>query len=239
MLLQGNSGFGRNMRSTLFVWLLLLLSSCMASISTNYTGTDVGYAVMGIGAKSSTNYDSYKLLFRLAGEERIGLFRYLPDYPLSLKNLFRNIKGYKTSDEAGIVEIAALPAGQYELVNFIVTNYIPLMVYGSPQDFSIPFEIKPGQVVYLGNYQANRIRKTNYHGPATSGAFFNVEDRFAKDMAIAKTLLTSLPIENARDATPDVKQVNNPFLISQNIGSNSLTLFTPQLLPVFQNDSAP
>ncbi len=164
--------------------------------------------------KSHTNYDSYKLLFRLVGEKRMGLFRYYPDFPLSLKNLFRNIKGYKSADEAGIVEIAALPAGQYALVNFFVTDLIPLMVYGSPQDFSIPFEIKPGQVVYLGNYQANRIRKTNFHGPAKSGAFFIVEDRSAKDLAIAKTIVTSLPTENAWDATPEVKQVNNPFLIS-------------------------
>jgi hypothetical protein len=212
MLLQGTSGFKRNMRSILFILLLTLMSSCAARIPMNYSGTDVGYAVIGIGAKSSTNYDHYQFKFRLVDEKRRGWFAYSP---LSIKNLFRrNIKGYNSADEAGIVEIAALPAGQYELVNFTVLNYVPLMGYGSPQDFSIPFEIRPGQVVYLGNYQANRIRKTNFHGPARSGAFFIVEDRFAKDLAIAKTLDRLLPIENARDATPDVKRVNNPFLIS-------------------------
>jgi hypothetical protein len=222
MLLQGKSGFERNMRSILFILLLTQVSSCTARIPTNYTGTDVGYAVIGIGARSSTNYDSYKLQFRLVGEKRTGWFRYLPDFPLSLKNIFRHIKGYKSADEAGIVEIASLPAGQYELVNFLVANYIPLMFYRSHQDFSIPFEIKSGQVVYLGNYQANRIRKTNFHGPATNGAFFIVEDRFAKDLAIAKKLERSLPIENARDATPDIKQVNNPFLISPEQTGTSL-----------------
>lgn len=218
MLLHLNSSFRQSMRSILFVLLLTLVSSCAARIPMNYSGTDVGYAVIGIGAKSYTNYDTYKLLFRRIGEEHIGgMFRYLPNFPLSLKNLFRNnIKGYKTAEEAGIVEIAAIPAGRYELVNFFVTNYhymLPL-VYGSPQDFSIPFEIKPGAVVYLGNYQANQIGKTNFHGPAKSGAFFIVENRFAKDLAIAKMLDTSLPIENAWDATPDVKQVNNPFMLS-------------------------
>jgi hypothetical protein len=211
MLLQGNSGFGPNRRGILFILLLTLVSSCAARIPTNYSGTDVGYAVIGIGAKSSTNYDNYQFKFRIVGEKRTGSFAYST---MPLINLFRNIKGYKAADESGIVQIAALPTGHYELVNFIVTNDIPLINYGPHQDFSIPFEIKPGQVVYLGNYQANRIRKTNFHGPARSGAFFIVEDRFAKDLAIAKTLDRLLPIENARDATPDVKRVNNPFLIS-------------------------
>jgi len=194
------------------------VSSCMLTIPTNYSGSDVGYAVMGIGQstalalnKYNLPIDSYRFVFRRIGEKHKG-WLYYPTY----NNLFSNrkTKRYRSSDETGIVEIAALQAGQYELVNFEVfrshaSPFDMLLpdVSGSAQDFSIPFEIKPGKVVYLGNYQANLLSKKG-------DVFFIVEDRFARDLALAKLHIELLPVENARDAMPDVEKVGNRFLIS-------------------------
>lgn len=46
------------------------------------------------------------------------------------------------------------------------------------------------------------------------GVFFIVEDRFETDLALAKMRATSLSVENAQNATPDVEKIGNRFLIS-------------------------
>lgn len=114
----------------------------MATIPTNYAGTDVGYAVIGIGSSTHhyIKYNTYRFEFRRVGEKHKGWFEYF-----TLRGLpFSSVRtDYKSSDEAGVVEIAALPPGHYEVVNFLVSKDW-LDFCSSDQDFSIPFEIKPG-----------------------------------------------------------------------------------------------
>jgi hypothetical protein len=51
--------------------------------------------------------------------------------------------------------------------------------------------------------------------PRSSAAgYFTVEDRFERDLELAKKRVTSLPVENASNATPDVEKVGNLFLVS-------------------------
>ena len=110
------------------------------------------------------------------------------------------------------MEVIALQPGYYEVVNFLASHYLPSIVFRTDTDFSIPFEIKPGQVVYLGNYQANRIKEKNIF--ASPRVFFIVADRFARDLELAKKRVVPLPIENAIDATPDVKKISNDYFIA-------------------------
>ena len=189
-------------RTIIIVLISMLVSSCMATIPKNYSGTDVGYAVIGIGAARYSYYDSYKLLFRHSGEKDQGFFAYHRD-PVKRFVAGGKTKYYKSPDEAGVVEVAALQPGHYEVVNFLASEYIPSIHVRSDHDFSIPFEIKPGQIVYLGNYQAaNRLKKRDTSASGLHAVFFIIEDRFTRDLELAKERVISLPIENAVDATP-------------------------------------
>jgi hypothetical protein len=200
------------MRTALWVLTALLMSSCTATIPTNYAGTDAGYAAIGIGAATATQYSSYSFLFRRVGEKATGRLVYFQN------NMFYSrTPDYKAPDEAGVVEIATLPPGDYELVNFDVFLNAGMVQtnYSSRKEFSIPFQVQSKQVVYLGNYQANAIRGRNIFGMRVAGgAYFVVEDRMSRDLGFAKMRLASLPVDQSRNATPDVKQVGNPFLVS-------------------------
>src|SRR5258705_9682153 len=64
------------MRATIWIAAAFLLSSCAPAISTRYSGNDAGYAVIGVGAASTTEYSSYTFLFRRAGKKDTGRFTY-------------------------------------------------------------------------------------------------------------------------------------------------------------------
>ncbi|MBI3528188.1 MAG: hypothetical protein HY067_09480 [Betaproteobacteria bacterium] len=201
------------MRAAIWITVSLLLSSCAATISTRYPGSDAGYAIIGVGAASTTEYSSYSFLFHHTGKKETGRFTYFQH------NIFTSQKpDYSNEDETGVVEVATLPPGKYELTNFdIFSNRFggPQIHYSSRKEFSIPFEIRPGEVVYLGNYQANIIKGRNFFGmPVNGGAFFVVTDRSEIDLQLAKARFDFLPMAKTQDATPDAKQVGNPFLVS-------------------------
>src|SRR5258705_13706205 len=155
------------MRATIWIAAAFLLSSCAPAISTRYSGNDAGYAVIGVGAASTTEYSSYTFLFRRAGKKDTGRFTYIQH------NIFSSQKpDYSNKKESGVVEVATLPPGMYELVNFdIFSNRLgrPQVNYSSRKEFSIPFEIRPGEAVYLGNYQANIIKGRNFFGLPVDG----------------------------------------------------------------------
>lgn len=199
-------------------WLLavFMLCSCATTIPTNYTGNDAGYAVIGIGAASGTQYSSYSFLFRRAGakeaaEKDSGRLVFFQN------NLFYSRPpDYKTADEAGVVEVASLPPGRYEIFNFDVFLNMGTVQnhYRSRKEFSIPFEVRPNETVYLGNYQANGIKGRNFFGlPVAGGAFFVVEDRSQVDLGLAKARVPAVRVENVRNTTPDPKQLDAALLI--------------------------
>jgi hypothetical protein len=190
--------------------LTVLLSAC--AISTNYVGSDAGHAVIGIGAVLDSPYTSHVFIFRRVGETATGRLVYFTQPVL----LVSRPPDYKTSDEAGIVELATVPAGKYELIQVesAINLGIGTSTFSSRRPFSIPFEIRPGEVVYVGNYQANPIRHRSDSGSLVAGgAFFVVEDRSQSDLALAKARLPSLVIERARNLTPDADAIGTPLFV--------------------------
>lgn len=187
---------------------LLALSACssMNRIPTNYSGTDAGYVVVGVGATTQTDYSHYTLLFRKSGQPKTGRFSYF-----STKS---SPTGYKANTESGVVEVHSLPPGNYEIYNFDIA-----MKLGngethltSKTDFSIPFTVRAGQVTYLGNYLANQITGKDVYGqPIPAGAVFVVEDREEHDLYLAAKLKPSLTSSVVTDATPRIKEIKNPY----------------------------
>lgn len=206
------------MKCMLLVAAIFLLSSCAGTntIPTDYVGADAGYAVISIGAGPNAQaFSSYRLLFRrVGGAEDTGSFAFVPPNIFSHREPDYNFVG-----ESGAVEVATLPAGKYELVNFsLFSNRGHFQSYlSSRNDFSIPFEVTPGGVVYLGNYQATRfmtgrslLLRHRVYGPIQ----FVIDDRLRHDLGIAKARVPSLPTERLRNATPDPAHIGNPLLIS-------------------------
>jgi hypothetical protein len=197
----------------------VLLAGCAIGLPTDYQGPDAGHAVIGIGATTDTHYNSYSLLFRRIDSPAprgslhdTGWLSYYESM-ISLQK-----RDYDDAQEAGVVVTADLPPGRYELFDFSAFNHGGVdTYYRSPWPFSIPFTIEPGKTVYLGNYQANGPHSRNVQGlPLHADLTFVVEDRQARDMAVARAHPggASLP-SSVEDATPVVASIGNPRFVSR------------------------
>ena len=196
----------------------VLLVGCSTTLN-GYVGSDAGQVVIGLGSVLDSPYgQSAQLKFRRTGDKAEGVFwwnaRGVSNFGPARASPHVQ---YRSADEAGVVQIVSLPPGRYEIFNFearinLGTAY---SVFSARRDFSIPFEIRPDEVVYLGNFQINPIRaKSGPFGRVVGlGPFFVVEDRAQVDLALAKGVMHSFPVERVRDATPDVKAMGNPTLV--------------------------
>ncbi len=205
------------------IFLIVLLSGCASvnTIPTDYKGVDAGKVVIGIGAATGTRYSSYSFLFRKRGQtnhsseddSRLTFFQ---------DNVFLTQKlDYENDAEGGVVLVASMPPGEYEIFNFDVylNGYTPGLGniqkdFSSKSSFSIPFNVKAREVTYLGNYQANLFTGKNYFGmDIPAGAQFVVEDRATTEFPIAqKKGLIAEPFINS---TPVVTKIGNPFFIKE------------------------
>ena len=195
----GLNGRGRSMARLVFVLLIVAISGCAQAPGTrnNYAGQDAGQVVVGIGAARNPVYSSYALTFRKKGalDGPQGRFTYVPRDPV-------------TGTERETVVVASLPAGQYEIFDFAVllNSGAAQKTFSSTQPFSIPFAVRPGETVYLGNYQAIGIFNDDIPGTA-AGVVFVVQNRQSRDLELAKDLKRFSVIHNA---TPDPRALANP-----------------------------
>jgi len=204
------------LRFPLSAALLLALSSC-ASVPENYLGPDAGLVVIGIGADHETAYSGYLFEYRQTAppvpeKDRVdrGAFFWAQQAKFHGDNL-----DYDTEQGGGIVVSKFMRPGKYEIYNFDVSmSGLRSDSFSSKIEFSIPFEVRPGQTTYLGNYEAHRLMGKNFVGlPVWAGATFAVSDRSAAELEIARAKVGAIgsPII---DATPDVKGIDSPFFVS-------------------------
>ena len=211
--MPSKSFFGLPFRLAATVALSCLLCACQGTVPTDYGGNDAGHVVMGIGAVADSPYTRYAFTFRRSGDNATFRLVYFITPQLRLSTPIR----YQTPDEAGVIEAASIPRGKYEMVNFEAAINLGLATqnFSARQDFSIPFEVRANEVVYLGNYQGNPIRARTESGRVVArGPFFVVEDRSAADLRLAKDRIPSLPTERVINATPDADQLRIPFFVS-------------------------
>ncbi|MCG8428653.1 MAG: hypothetical protein MI754_14965 [Chromatiales bacterium] len=206
------------MRNIAGMFIVLLLAGCASTppIPPNYSGSDAGKIVVGIGAAAGTNYSSYSFLFRRVDQrslpkdqQQVGRLMFLQN------NIFSsNEPDYDTSSEQGEVLVQSIPAAKYEIFNFdIYDNGYVERNFSSRVDFSIPFTVEAGKITYLGNYQANKLMGKNYFGlPIPAGALFVVSDRAQNDLEIAYRK-KEIPEIGANNSTPTVDSIGNPLFI--------------------------
>jgi len=202
------------------VSIALLLSACalfpiVPAIPTDYAGPDGGYVVAGIGAAKGIKYSSYYLLFRKK-DASLSTGDSFPRASLSFDPYFFSKRlelDYKDDVEQGTISSARLAPGVYEVYRCgeWLDGYMFQAHYDSKTPFSIPFEVKPGEVVYLGNFQANSIRGKNAFAfglPVPAGAVYVVEDRKDRDLALLRKRMPELP-QVVVDSMPT--SVDSPF----------------------------
>ena len=106
----------------------------------------------------------------------------------------------------------SLPPARYELFTLGVREYNSSLSSRVP--FSVPFSVEPGQTTYLGNYQGYRVaRGKNIFGMTLAGFIYVVSDRLDAELALAHKKNSALNTA-ATNATPDVKSLRYPLLIS-------------------------
>lgn len=100
----------------------------------------------------------------------------------------------------GFVRAIALPAGAYRMVNFRLEESVAQRKWSSRKDFDKPFEVRPGEVTYLGEFVGTGTLSKPFLGVrAIEKPYFLVSDRRERDMAFAekdKPELKGMPVRN-------------------------------------------
>jgi hypothetical protein len=187
-------------------------------------------AIVGIGAAPGTVFGVYRLSFRRTdlppadtATPRDGGFVFC-----QAATICNGARDYRTIDDEGVVDVHRLPPGRYEIYAYQMTGGPgDGAVYSSKAALSIPFEIVSGRAVYLGNYQANRLTRTNVLGlPATGGAIFAIENRAPRDLLAARRKNAQVPSEVALSVARP-REIGHPLFVEK--GSDVLRLLRGQL----------
>jgi len=104
---------------------------------------------------------------------------------------------FASEQEKGIVEVHDLAPGDWVIYRVSVGEIRPV------NDFAIPFSIKQGEAVYLGDFQIRHISGANEipddkFGHDVFAVDFKISDQSQRDIALAK----------AKDKTLDAVRVN-------------------------------
>ena len=114
--------------------------------------------------------------------------------------------------ETGKVHIRRLPPGDYEVFNFGFGGSIGASVVttSSARPFSIPFTIRSGEAVYIGNFARAPSLGTPLRPTLGARGFFVISNKSERDLAIARQRRPDLP--NVTIAVTDVSAWGHPML---------------------------
>lgn len=102
---------------------------------------------------------------------------------------------YASNELLGYTLTARLPPGKYEI--YRISGTLDARQYNASADVSIPFEIRPGRITYLGAFAAyplTQIEKPLLRGPQRVLAGFRVvvTDAHERDVRLAKAQVSNL-----------------------------------------------
>jgi hypothetical protein len=138
------------------------------------------------GAQPEVNFPNYKFLFRSRDRKYEGSIR----LPGNFESLVGSSGDFKASTKWGVVTVARLAPGEYEIFNYnIGMNGVG---YFAGRDFSIPFLIKPGEATYVGEYVAfTSVERTLGAMQPMPPFSFLLSDEQERDLRIAGARLTA------------------------------------------------
>jgi voltage-gated potassium channel Kch len=166
---------------------------------------DVGRVILSFGAKSEPIMASFALHFRTKDGKHRDWTTYIEhNWIYSTKNDF------DTDQERGAVKILKLAPGDWELYDLDADfGYVH---FSAKTEFSIPFTVKPGQTVYLGDFTAIELLRQGGGNRSAAGIFVLVSDQSTRDVAIAKS--EDKEISDVAIEIPDVNAMHNPLFVA-------------------------
>jgi len=168
----------------------------------------MGMVVASMGTlREDTPYKTYTLEFRdIRSKETV----FLPF------NAFA-VGGTPIDFRDGKADVALfafqLPEGRYELFNFeLSTGGMKINTHRRMKDdISLPFDVKAGQVSYLGEFVSLPVYRQG--GTEAFGGIWSVRDQQARDIQRAKQKLPGTSFENVVATIPDVSTLRSSFFI--------------------------
>ena len=140
---------------------------------------------------------------------------------------------FSDSTESGAVVVKVLPPGDYAIVNYskFYNNGAVEKTWEARRDFSLPFTIRPGRSVYIGNFKAISLTEKNVFGLPLPVAevVLAVADRSTRDLPIAEA---KDPATGQIDVSiSDVEKAGDRLLIPASALGGLLAQIDPQGLP--------
>jgi tetratricopeptide (TPR) repeat protein len=182
---------------------------------TDYTGPDAGYVVLSVSLHDAeVGINSLALdAERTDGETRTAFWLRTSNLFKSQKHDFATGKGF--TEVLGDVVVRALPPGDYILSRYFAFAGANCGHSGFATSFSVPFSVKKGEAVYLGNFRFEPITWHLIWGSSCSaGGYFVVSNEEARDLPVAKTKRPQLP-ETISRQLPDTAALNLPMFRSE------------------------
>jgi hypothetical protein len=192
----------------LLVSLMLVLftaSAAHAQIFTpEYKKRDAGYLVISMSGGKSMKYSPIVMFYQSLDGREHGSVRY--DKPYLLNPLSRR-PDFRESDETGVVIVRSMKPGRYVFDSFLThwTNK------SFDAHFKMPFEIRPGQTTYVGNFRFVEKPGVGFTGFVQArDVYFVVRDKARRDIAIA-IRQSDPPRGRVNNMVPDVAMLNSPL----------------------------
>jgi hypothetical protein len=183
-------------RFTLLMLVVLLLASCATPPSTflrEYTGADAGYIIASVANRQKSSYSNSELGIRSLPDLLHSGMGYIESNFLTSAE--DRQEDFNEKCEKGAVGVMRVKPGRYEL--YIVSTRNGRMSIFSGRAFSIVFEVKPNEAVYLGAFTA--ILDFNFGiTPKVDEFYFNVTDRQERDLPIAIKKEPAIQAANVR-----------------------------------------
>jgi len=180
--------------------ILAMALSCASALAAAAEGT--GQLIVAIGDRPGCT-SGVMLRFRSKDGRHSDFISY------SQRNLVRNPREIDDgADGTGSVRVLDLAPGDWEIYEISWANTADpsyLNKYTSPDGFSIPFTVKAGEAVYIGDFQADAPTYTH-----ASDVVMYLTNRNARDVAIAKNREAILPVVTV--AVPDVEALHSPII---------------------------
>jgi hypothetical protein len=160
--------------------LVALLCACATPYDElrSYSGTDAGTLVASVGMATDNTMNYATVEFRKKGTSQLGSLHFSPKAAAAFGGTsidFRDAKG------AYSLIRKQLPPGDYEVFRYNSgANYGTTMVwYKAPENFVVPFTVKPGETTYLGQFRIG----LNLIGGRPTSSFLEISNERLRDVA--------------------------------------------------------
>jgi hypothetical protein len=169
-----------------------------------YRKHDAGYLVISMSGGRDMKYKPIVMFYTSLDGSEHGSVRY--DKP-DILNPLSHRPDFREPDETGVVVVRSLKPGRYVFDSFLThwTNK------SFDAHFKMPFEIRPGETTYVGNFRFVEKPGQGFTGFAQArDVYFVVRDKARRDMAIA-VRKENPPHGPVTNMVPDVAMLNSPL----------------------------